>query len=333
ADSSAGSTACFHAEGDRRVHPAFSVIFFTTASGAGYGMLMLLGILAAFGTVEPDLRLGLAGFGVALTLVTAGLLSSTAHLGHPERAWRAFSQWRSSWLSREGVASVATYVPAGLFALAFTFFEPDRAALAWLGLITAACALVTVICTAMIYASLKTIRAWSNGWVVPAYIVLSLETGIAWLHAVMVSVGAFWPTALGLLMLLALAAFAVKRGYWNFIDTNPSGSTPETATGVGNLGKVRLLDAPHSQSNYLMREMGYKVARKHAERLRTISTVLLAGAPIVLMALSFFAPWWAVVLCAWLAVLCVTAGALVQRWLFFAEAKHVVTLYYGAEAA
>jgi hypothetical protein len=51
-------------------------------------------------------------------LVTLGLLSSTFHLGHPERAWRAFSQWRSSWLSREGVAAVATYVPAAALFLA-----------------------------------------------------------------------------------------------------------------------------------------------------------------------------------------------------------------------
>jgi hypothetical protein len=54
-------------------------------------------------------------------LVSLGLLSSTFHLGHPERAWRAFSQWRSSWLSREGVAAVATYLPAGLLFLALMF--------------------------------------------------------------------------------------------------------------------------------------------------------------------------------------------------------------------
>ena len=59
--------------------------------------------------------------GLALGLISAGLLSSAGHLGRPERAWRAFSQWRSSWLSREGVASVATFVPAGLFAIGWVF--------------------------------------------------------------------------------------------------------------------------------------------------------------------------------------------------------------------
>ena len=32
---------------------------------------------------------------LALLLITAGLLSSLKHLGRPERAWRALSQWRS----------------------------------------------------------------------------------------------------------------------------------------------------------------------------------------------------------------------------------------------
>ncbi len=34
-----------------------------------------------------------------------------------------------------------------------------------------------------------------------------------------------------------------------------------------------------------------------------------------------------------LAAVSATAGVLVERWLFFAEAKHVVTLYYGATNA
>ena len=98
------------------MHPAYSVILFTTASGAGYGLLVWLALGGMLGLVPAERWLGIVGFGLAFALITAGLLSSTAHLGRPERAWRAFSQWRSSWLSREGVMAVATYVPAGLLA-------------------------------------------------------------------------------------------------------------------------------------------------------------------------------------------------------------------------
>ena len=99
------------------MHPAISVIFFTAASGAGYGLLALLGIAVPGGLLPADPWFGVAALGLALALVSAGLLSSTFHLGHPERAWRAVSQWRSSWLSREGVAALATYIPTGLFGI------------------------------------------------------------------------------------------------------------------------------------------------------------------------------------------------------------------------
>jgi len=100
------------------MHPALSVIFFTTLSGAGYGLLTWCA-LAALAQWLPARPL-LISLVMALVLVTIGLLSSLGHLGKPQRAWRAFSQWRSSWLSREGVASVLTFVPAVLVGEALT---------------------------------------------------------------------------------------------------------------------------------------------------------------------------------------------------------------------
>ena len=77
------------------MHPAASVIFFTTASGAGYGLLFLLGIAGASGLVEPSRAFGVIALAISLGLITGGLITSTAHLGRPERAWRAMSQWKS----------------------------------------------------------------------------------------------------------------------------------------------------------------------------------------------------------------------------------------------
>src|SRR5215467_14251240 len=98
------------------MHPAFSVIIFTTMSGAGYGLLAWLGAWAIVGGLPANRGLAAVLLVLSLGAITIGLLSSTVHLGHPERAWRAFSQWRSSWLSREGVASVVTYAPTLLLA-------------------------------------------------------------------------------------------------------------------------------------------------------------------------------------------------------------------------
>ena len=142
------------------MHPAASVIFFTTASGAGYGLLFLLGIAGAAGLVPASLAFGLVGFTLAFGLITAGLLASTFHLGRPERAWRALSQWRSSWLSREGMAALVTYAPAGLFALGWVVFGEARGIWGVFGLLGSLGAVATVVCTGMIYASLPTIRQW-----------------------------------------------------------------------------------------------------------------------------------------------------------------------------
>ena len=122
------------------MHPSLSVIFFTTSSGAGYGVLALLGVLIGLGLLPAERSFANAALALALGFVSAGLVSSAFHLGRPERAWRAFSQWRSSWLSREGVAASLTYVPAGLFALAWLWFGTPNALVVLFGAAMAAMA-------------------------------------------------------------------------------------------------------------------------------------------------------------------------------------------------
>src|ERR1700754_1983072 len=89
------------------MHPAPSIIIFTTLSGLGYGLAATLGL----GLLDPAAISTRLAYLLALALISGGLLSSTLHLGNPQRAWRALSQWRSSWLSREGVLAVATFLP------------------------------------------------------------------------------------------------------------------------------------------------------------------------------------------------------------------------------
>jgi DMSO reductase anchor subunit len=313
------------------MRPGYSVILFTTTTGAGYGMLVLLGVLGFAGLVPADVWFGLAAFAVALGAITFGLLSSTFHLGHPERAWRAFAQWRSSWLSREGVLAVVTYAPAGGFALAWVFLG-DNANLA--GPVTAVLAAATVFCTAMIYRSLATVHQWCNAWVVPNYLALGLMTGAVWLNLLLAAFGlADANFALFTAVVVAVAA-ALKLAYWNFIDTTAHPSTPESATGLGGLGKVRLFEAPHTEENYLMKEMGFRIARKHGRKLRRIAVATGFAAPLVLTLVAVvISPGLLMIACTGLAAVSVSIGVLIERWLFFAEAKHVVILYYGGERA
>lgn len=314
------------------MHPAKSVIFFTTASGAGYGLIVWLAVMAAVGAAPADQTFGLVAFAMAFLLIVSGLVSSTFHLGHPERAWRALSQWRSSWLSREGVAAIVSFAPMGLFAIAWIFLGRNTGPAGVIGMLAAAAALITVYCTSMIYASLKAIPAWSNSWTPLAYIALSLATGGA-LAALLASIWKFQHAAeiAGAASLAILAGLAVKLSYWRSIGAAPARSTAESATGLGRFGAVRLVDAPHSQSNYLLDEMGFRVARKHAEKLRRIAIVAGFILPALLLAGAALAGPFSAPLIG-LAILVGAVGIAAERWLFFAEAKHVVTLYYGDSA-
>jgi DMSO reductase anchor subunit len=316
------------------MHPAYSVIVFTTASGAGYGLLIGLAAAAALNLVPRDPLLGFFGLGIALVLATTGLLTSTLHLGRPERAWRALSQWRSSWLSREGVTSIITYVPAGALGLGWVFgeFVPGQIAIG--AALTIFCAFATLWCTGMIYASLPTIRAWHQPLVVPLYIVLALGTGGV-LLTLLLAVFGYDPRWAAAASAIALAAgWMLKARYWSAIDSAPPIATAEAATGLGALGTVRPLDPPHTQPNYVMREMGYQVARRHALRLRRLSALLLFLLPIaaeLLLLLNF--PSAIQIVIAVVAALSAAVGVLVERWLFFAEAEHVVVVYYRGGTA
>jgi DMSO reductase anchor subunit len=313
------------------MHPAYSVILFTTASGAGLGLLAWLALLGMLGVVPPERWLGLAGLGLAFLLVTGGLVASTMHLGRPERAWRAFSQWRTSWLSREGVMAVATTVPAGVLGVGWVLLESVDGLFAIAAVLTVACAVFTLYCTGMIYASLRTIRQWHQPLTAPIYVALGLASGAVLLHALLALFGEAAPWSAWLAVVCLVVGAALKWGYWLRIDGELRTYTAEAATGLGHLGKVRALEPPHTQPNFVMREMGYRVARKHAQRLRKLALLFAFGVPIGCLLLSLVPG--AGVGGALLAVLSMALGLAVERWLFFAEAEHVSMLYYGEDAA
>ena len=302
------------------MHPAPSIILFTALSGVGFGLLIWLGL----GVPVVSGWVAFWAFGLAYGLSVVGLISSTLHLGHPERALKAFSQWRSSWLSREGVVSVVALLVMAPFAFWRVFLVPGGGEgpegfewLRWLGVAGAALSLLTVVCTSMIYAQLKTVPRW-NMALVPVLFVLFSITGGALVTAPVAQ------TVLGTVVML-LVLTVLQWGYWRLGDRRfaAAGHSMETATGLGRIGSVRLLESPHSGTNYLLREMAFQIGRKHQRRLRLIAAVMVGLVPALL--LLTVPLWWA-----GLAALSVhLVGLFASRWLFFAEAEHVVGLYYG----
>ena len=307
------------------MHPAFSVIFFTTLSGAGYGLWFWLGLKTS---IHHPLSRTMASIVLALgfILTTLGLLSSTLHLGQPLRAWRAFSQWRTSWLSREGALAMACLLPAMGVARALWQGHEVRPIGA---LLLALLALATVACTAMIYASLKPIPAWQHPLVVPTYLLFALLSGGLIAAATLALSGNSISHLIGLATMAAcFTLWRIKRQYWRDIDRGELPATRASALGLPAERKVNVFEHPHTEANYLTKEMGFVLARKHSRRLRVIAIVLFAlvpalcALPIWLWVHSNAAPWLLI------AAVSILLGAFVERWLFFAEARHVVTLYY-----
>jgi DMSO reductase anchor subunit len=272
--------------------------------------------------------LGAAALGLALGLITLGLCASLLHLGHPERAWRALSQWRSSWLSREGAMAVLTYVPALLFGAGWVFLGSTEGWAGVSGALAALGAALTVYCTGMIYASLKPIRQWHQPLVPPVYLAFALMTGALLLHLLLQLFGAPRGWAAALALGATVLAFGLKGRYWATVARAAPGPTPESATGLGAQGKVRMLEPPHTETNYLLDEMGFRVARRHAAKLRRYAWLLgLVGAALLSVLALLASGVWASLL-AFLAALSGIAAVIIERWLFFAEATHTVTLYY-----
>ncbi|WP_299673480.1 DmsC/YnfH family molybdoenzyme membrane anchor subunit [uncultured Roseobacter sp.] len=288
------------------MHPAPSVIFFTTFSGLGFGLLFFLGL----GFPGVTGWTAFAFFAIAYLMAVGGLMASTFHLGRPERAIKAFTQWRSSWLSREAWCAVGALVLMGLYGLGLVFFDARWTVL---GLLGALFSMATVFTTSMIYTQLKTIPRWNMKLTPVKFLSLSLAGGA--LLAGQVSIA---------LVLLVIAGL-VQLYTWVEGDKalNASGTNMATATGLGNIGHVRAFEPPHTGTNYLLKEFVHVIGRKHSQKLRVIALGLMTIAPIILLALPFSH------VLGVLAILSHIAGVLTARWLFFAEAEHVVGLYYG----
>ena len=257
----------------------------------------------------------------ALAMSVMGLLSSTLHLGHPERAWRALSQWRSSWLSREGVLALVCLACFSAFALWQWLLPP---APSWFGWLCTALALLVVYATAMIYASLTTVARWHNALTPVCYLAFAVASGVLGLNLLLSYYHIPAPAIATIAAALLAAAWILKLLWWWRTDNQDSPSSVASATGLGAMGAVKLLFSPHSSENYLQQEMGFRIARKRAQALRRLALTFGLLLPLSLLVMSPSTSWVA----AALALLALLTGLLVERWLFFAEAKHSVMLYY-----
>ena len=306
------------------MHPAFSILFFTTLAGAAQGLLVALA-LAQICDVSMDSGFVLQAIGLGLVLLLAGLASSFLHLGHKMRAWRAVLMWRTSWMSREVIVLPAYIALAALWWVSI-YTGADNAlahALPWAILVGA---LLLWYCTAMIYACLRFIQEWAHWSTVANFTLIGLASGSVLACALAATSGqntlldtlAPWAT-LSTLLAALIRGFSLRRNR----RLRPT-STLQSATGIR---ATRLVQKSMGMSAgaFNTREFFHGASQL---ALRNVRWAFLLGLFVVpfgleLCALSSATSWpWP-----W-AALFQAPSLIAERWVFFAQAKHPQNLYY-----
>ena len=289
------------------MHPAPSIILFTVLSGFGFGLISIIGLLQFLSIITMFDLIIYSIIGVIFA--TVGLVSSFFHLANKKNAIKSLSQWQTSWLSREAIASI--------FCLLVVFGNIIWAVsqnnyISEVGVVLFFLSLFTIFTTSMIYAQLKTVPSWNNA-LTPAIFVCAALTG-----------GAILLTDYASLVLL-LVFGTLQISFWYIADRGfqDKETSVGTALGYNKNEEIRPFDVAHTNRNYLLNEMVYKVARKHSVKIRYISFFMAFVFPMSLILI--FPNNFSVSVSA---ITIHLIGIYFSRWLFFAEAKHSVSFYY-----
>ena len=322
------------------MHPAFSVIFLTTLLGVGQGLFLALytGQLYALVNLLPAQdNQTFYGLGSALSvgLLIAGLVASLFHLGHPERAWRAATRWRTSWLSREVIvlpvliALVALYGVVHWFGWTRPLFVIAGEIPVDLSLLIGALATLTTfalyVCTAMIYASVKFLQEWHSPLTVLNYILLGGASGFtlaaafsAWIGSTLVGFYGIWA------VILTLFAFAIRMATLIRNRRLRPRSTPQTAIGVRHPTIAQKAQGAMGGS-FNTREFSHGRSQGTVEVIKYTFLILVFPLPVALLAAAYALSSPTLPLYAFVVQY---LGLLAERWYFFAEARHPQNLYY-----
>ncbi|GAB6041060.1 dimethyl sulfoxide reductase anchor subunit family protein [Endothiovibrio diazotrophicus] len=327
------------------MHPAFSVIFLTTLIGVGQGMFLALYTGELYSLVEllpvqDHQHFYGMGSGIAFAFLVAGLIASFFHLGHPERAWRAATRWRSSWLSREVIALPAVMGLVGLYGLLhFMDWNPvlitvgaDAIPVSLtlvVGALATLMAFVLFVCTGMVYAGVKFIPEWYCALTVANYVLLGGASGFILTAAFSAYVGSELTHFYGAWgAILTVAAFLTRGASLLRNRRIRIRSTLQSATGMR-----------HPQLN--QRSMGFMGGSfntreffhgKSPATLRTVHwafLLLVFPLPLAVIGASYAASSEVLPLAAF-AIQYV--GLLLERWFFFAQSSHPQNLYYQSVA-
>ncbi len=308
--------------------PALSIILFTTIAGAAQGLMVVVAVATLL--KQPPVLALVPMLWMATAMLMLALTASFFHLGHPLRAWRAVLMWRSSWMSREVIALPVFIALVGAWALWATLARPSPSApaAAWLAALAILGALVLWYCTAMIYACIRFVQEWAHPLTVVNYTLLGLASGLVTAGALSALTGdtAFadgvtvWAMAS-----TALAWFTRSLTLRRNARLRPK-STPQSATGI-NASRVVQKSMGMTGGSFNTREFFHGASAQAMRRAPVAFQALAFCIPLLLLGWTFATrshALWPVVF------ICQMTGLFLERWFFFAQARHPQNIYYQA---
>lgn len=322
------------------MHPAFSVIFLTTLIGVGQGVFLALFTGQSYSAVEllpiqDSSRFYGNGAIIALVFLIGGLVASFFHLGRPERAWRAASQWRTSWLSREVIALpilmffVFVYGLMQHFSWDQTLFTSDTGATLELTLVVATLGMLATfalfICTGMIYACLKFLQEWASPLTVINFTLLGTASGFMLITAFanhsapeLMRFYGIWST------IILTAAFITRIASLVRNNRIKAKSTLQTALGVRH-SKIQQKSMGFMGGSVNTRDFFHHASLIVMKSMKWIFIVLVFPIPVILLWVGMSDNNTNMLLAAFIVQY---VGLVAERWFFFAQANHPQNLYY-----
>lgn len=324
------------------MHPAFSVIFLTTLIGAGQGLFLALVTAQVYSAVElvtvrESGSFYAIGAVIALLLLIAGLVASVFHLGRPERAWRAATMWRTSWLSREVIALpvfifiVFIYAIVHGFSLDFTVIQLNPEVSVPLSIIIGVIGTVVCfalyICTGMIYAVIKFLQEWATPLTLVNFIFLGMASGftIATVYSFLqapelINLFAGWALLLTLLAAITRISSLIRNA-----KIKPK-ITPKSAIGIRH-PKIKQIAQGAMGGSFNTREYFHGQRDVIVKIVKWSFLVLVFFLPIILLSVGLFVK---LGILFFIAAIVQYIGLIAERWFFFAQANHPQNIYYQA---
>ena len=324
------------------MHPAFSVIFLTTLIGVGQGLFLALATAQVYSIVNLVSVKEIANFYscssfIALGFLIAGLIASMFHLGHPERAWRAATQWRTSWLSREVIALPVFMFFVGLYGVIhemnwdFTLFQINEQINIDLSILIAVIGTIACFtlffCTGMIYACIKFLQEWATVLTLVNFTVLGMASGfilatvIAFFKAPeLLNVFAGWAIVFTVIGLITRIASLIRNH-----RIKPK-STPKSAIGIRH-SKIRQMAQGAMGGSFNTREYFHGQTEKLVKTIKWSFLILVFPVPLLLLTIGLI---YNLSMAFILAAIVQYVGLIAERWFFFAQARHPQNIYYQA---